>query len=185
MAYELNTVTALIVEDNYPMREITKALLESFGVGTVVVANDGEEGLHQYKKTNPDIIILDWMMEHMNGLTFTVQIRNDKTGPNPYVPIILMTGFNEENRVKEARDCGITEYLAKPFTAKTLYSRVTQVIERPRPFVQSEDFLGPDRRRTKTTEYGGPLRRHDDVAPLPPYARPANLPPEDIVLVDA
>ncbi len=70
-----------------------------------------------------------------------------------------MTGFSERRRVFQARDSGVTEFLVKPFNARDLYRRISQIIERPRQFVRSEDFFGPDRRRKSLEEYQGAERR--------------------------
>ena len=60
------------------------------------------------------------------------------------------------------RDAGVTEFLVKPFNARDLYRRIVQIIERPRQFVRSEDFFGPDRRRKRESNYAGPRRREED-----------------------
>ena len=146
------------------MLEITKSLLLTFGVGHVIGASNGETGFKRYCEYNPDIIIADWMMRPMDGISFTRLVRNDPSSPNPYVPIILMTGFSERRRVLQARDAGVTEFLVKPFNARDLYKRIAQVIERPRQFVKSGSFFGPDRRRKRTNIdiYEGPYRRDND-----------------------
>ena len=74
----------------------------------------------------------------------------------------MMTGFSSRLRVEQARDKGITEFLVKPFSSQDLYSRVVQIIEKPRQFVDAEEFFGPDRRRKIRTDYEGPRRRDDD-----------------------
>jgi DNA-binding response OmpR family regulator len=102
-------------------------------------------------------------MRPVDGISLARMIRNDPKSPNPYIPIILMTGFSEKRRVIQARDAGVTEFLVKPFTARDLFRRITQIIERPRQFVKSEDFFGPDRRRKTSVEYNGPLRRELDI----------------------
>lgn len=163
MSYVFENITVLIVEDNHSMLDITKSLLLAFGVGQVVSAKDGEEGFEKFVRYNPDLIIADWMMRPVDGISFTRRTRNDPNSPNPYVPIILMTGFSEKRRVIQARDAGVTEFLVKPFNARDLYRRIAQVVERPRQFVRSTDFFGPDRRRKrKKDEFGGPYRRHSD-----------------------
>lgn len=164
MQYDFNDIKILVVEDNQPMLEITKTLLATFGVGTIIGARDGDDGFQAYCKNNPDIVISDWMMKPVDGISLTRRIRNDSRSPNPYVPIILMTGFSEKRRVIQARDAGVTEFLVKPFTARDLFKRITQIIERPRQFVRSEDFFGPDRRRKAIADYTGPLRRENDAA---------------------
>jgi DNA-binding response OmpR family regulator len=103
------------------------------------------------------------MMKPMDGISFTRKIRNDPRSPNSYVPVILMTGFSEKRRVLQARDAGVTEFLVKPFNARDLYKRIAQVIERPRQFVRSDDFFGPDRRRTTEAAHDAPRRRESDM----------------------
>ncbi len=162
MSYQFQKITVLVVEDNQPMLEVTKALLLTFGVGNVVTAQNGEVGFKRFCEFNPDIVIADWMMKPMDGITLTKRVRTDPLSPNPYVPVILMTGFSEKRRVFQARDAGVTEFLVKPFNARDLYRRIAQLIERPRQFVRSEDFFGPDRRRGSSEAYTGPLRRESD-----------------------
>jgi two-component system chemotaxis response regulator CheY len=166
MGYQFNRIKVLVVEDNQPMLEVTKALLLTFGIGEVIPAQNGEAGFRRFCETNPDIVIADWMMKPMDGIAFTRRVRTDALSPNPFVPIILMTGFSEKRRVFQARDAGVTEFLVKPFNARDLYKRIAQVIERPRQFVRSEDFFGPDRRRQTGAIYDGPLRREGDVESL-------------------
>jgi two-component system chemotaxis response regulator CheY len=169
MAYQLHRISVLVVEDNQPMLEITKSLLLTFGVGHVIGASNGEIGYKRFCEYNPDIVIADWMMKPMDGISFTRLIRNDPGSPNAYVPIILMTGFSERRRVLQARDAGVTEFLVKPFNARDLYKRIAQVIERPRQFVRSDSFFGPDRRRARDmgiSNYSGPFRRElDNTSP--------------------
>ncbi|PJB70422.1 MAG: response regulator [Alphaproteobacteria bacterium CG_4_9_14_3_um_filter_47_13] len=165
MAYQLHRISVLVVEDNQPMLDITKSLLITFGVGHVIGAQNGEVGYKRFCEYNNDIVIADWMMRPMDGISFTRLVRNDSKSPNPYVPIILMTGFSERRRVLQARDTGVTEFLVKPFNARELYKRLVQVIERPRQFVRSTDFFGPDRRRSRNAsykKYEGPRRRDND-----------------------
>ena len=76
-----------------------------------------------------------------------------------------MTGHSEKSRVYEARDAGVTEFVVKPITAKAILDRIHAVIMRPRDFVKHDSYFGPDRRRTNTVNYTGPLRRADDVQP--------------------
>lgn len=153
-----------MVEDNKPMLDLTKSILKSFGVGTVETALDGEEGFRKFCSTNPDLVIVDWMMEPMDGISMCRHIRNSDESPNQYVPVILMTGFSEKKRVISARDAGITEFLVKPFNVRALYKRLVQIVEKPRQFVRVEDFFGPDRRRKRKAEdYSGPFKRKTDA----------------------
>ncbi|MBL4804362.1 MAG: response regulator [Alphaproteobacteria bacterium] len=162
MAYDFSDVSVLIVEDNQPMVDLLKSLLEAYGITDVHSAKDGDAGFELFKKELPDLILSDWMMKPVDGISFTRRVRNDVSSPNKFVPVILMTGFSEKRRVMQARDAGVTEFLVKPFNARDLYRRIVQIIERPRQFVRSEDFFGPDRRRKRESSYTGPKRREED-----------------------
>jgi DNA-binding response OmpR family regulator len=105
-------------------------------------------------------------MKPMDGLEFTREIRLSKRSINPFMPIIMITGHTEKHRVEAARDAGVTEFLAKPITPHSLYSRLAEIVERPRAFVRSESYFGPDRRRKALEHYAGPWRRHDDFQDL-------------------
>lgn len=162
MPYHFESISVLIVEDNQPMALMSKSILETFGITNVVIAKNGEEGFEAFCRHNPDIVLADWMMKPVDGIALTRMIRTEPRSPNPFTPIILMTGFSEKARVTEARDCGVTEFLVKPFQARELYKRIAQVIERPRQFVRTEVFFGPDRRRKEDKGFGGPWRRQID-----------------------
>lgn len=163
MTYQLENVRVLIVEDNQPMLEIITYLLKAYGVKEVLRARDGEEGFKIFCREDPDFAIVDWMMQPVDGISFTKMVRRDSSSPNPYCPIILISGFSEKQRVTTARDAGVTEFLVKPFTARDLYKRVVQIVERPRQFVRSPDFFGPDRRRKRDPNFEGERKRTDDV----------------------
>lgn len=162
MTYSLEQASVLVVEDMQPMMELTRSILTIFGFKSVYGARDAEQGFRIIREENPDIVITDWLMEPVNGIDFIKKIRTSEESPNPYVPVILMTGYSDRTRVEAARDSGVTEFLMKPYTAKDLYSRIVQIIEKPRQFVDCGTFFGPDRRRRKNFDYQGPLRRSAD-----------------------
>lgn len=164
MSYDLTTTKILIIDDMAPMLKLCKSILLTLGFKEVFIAQDTGEAFDILLKEDPDLIITDWVMEPMNGLEFTNKVRKHPKSPNLYVPVIMMTGFSSRLRVEKSRDVGITEFLSKPFTARDLYNRIVQIIEKPRQFVDSNNYFGPDRRRKKIKNYQGPVRRHDDTA---------------------
>lgn len=160
MSYQFRNITVLVVESTKAMFDLTKSVLVTFGVNQVYSAFGYEEGFELFCRLNPDLVIIDWLDEPKNGLELTKRLRRDPKSPNPFTPVILMTGYSQKKRVLQARDSGITELLVKPYTAKTLYQKIEQLIEKPRHFVRSESYFGPDRRREAREEgYKGPERR--------------------------
>jgi len=162
MSYNLGRIRVLVIDDNQPIRTLIRSLLLDFGVGVVDVAASGEEGWENYKKYKPDIIFVDWRMEDMDGLEFTMKIRRDEESPTPTVPVIMMTGFTNKERVFQARDSGVTEFLIKPFTVQGLSRHLSHVIENPRQFIVAPGFVGPDRRRRNDPEMASQSRRKSD-----------------------
>jgi two-component system, chemotaxis family, chemotaxis protein CheY len=101
----------------------------------------------------------DWAMPIFDGLELTQMIRQPGANANPYVSIIMLTGHSEKRRVMAARDVGITEFMAKPVSAKALYERILNIVANPRPFIKTMTYFGPDRRRNVNSNYIGPERR--------------------------
>lgn len=162
MGFKFEKLSVLVVEDTAPMRKLVISVLETLGVGKVFTAADGDEGFNLFCQQNPDIVIADWHMLPVSGIELVRKIRQDAGSPNKMVPIVMMTGYSAMPRVSEARDCGATEFLVKPFSANDMARRIAYVINKPRDFIETGDFFGPDRRRRKIEDYRGPQRRGDD-----------------------
>jgi len=178
--YSLERLNLLVVDDNKHMRALVKSILHALGVRSVHEAIDGADAFKELRHFPADLIICDWNMEPLDGLDFVRLVRTGGDSPNPYVPIIMLTGHTEMNRVLEARDSGVHEFLAKPISAKKLYSRIKAIIEHERKFIKAGRYFGPDRRRRDDPNYTGEDRRNDENKPTPtPAAKPAAAPPAD------
>lgn len=158
----LESLQILLVDDNQHMRAITSAILQSAGIRKVREAPDGAAALEALRDHPVDLAIVDFNMFPLDGVEFTRLVRNSPDSANPYLPIIMMTGHSEKSRVQEARDAGVTEFVVKPITAKAILERMQAVIFRPRAFVKTDGYFGPDRRRQSPANYRGPLRRASD-----------------------
>ena len=150
---------ALVVEDNQHMRMLLRSLLNALGIAVVFEAANGEDAFVLLRDKQPDIVLSDLSMKPMDGIDFAREVRMSKNSPNPYIPIIMVTGHTEKERVTAARDAGITEFLAKPISAKALYQRIVNVVAHPRPYIKTKTYFGPDRRRNTNNAYIGPERR--------------------------
>ena len=152
----------LVVEDNPHMRALLRSLLGSLGIRDIQDAADGSAALNLLREKKCDLILTDLAMKPMDGLEFTREVRTAPGSPNPFIPIVMITGHTEKHRVQAARDAGITEFLAKPVTAQSLFAHLAIIIEHPRPFVRCPSYFGPDRRRKTIEDYAGPWRRQSD-----------------------
>ena len=164
MSYQFDRLKILVVDDNAHMRKLVSTILQAFGVSQIFEAESGERAWVVLREVNPDICVLDWMMEGMSGLDLVRKLRADPASPNPFVPVIMLTGYTQMEQVRQARDAGINEFIAKPVSVKTMMQRLISVIESPRPFARTKSYFGPCRRRRGADEYRGPERREKKPA---------------------
>jgi len=160
----LEALSILVVDDNKHMHSVVKAILNSMRVKNVRFSDNAADAFMEMRQWHPDIIITDWAMQPLDGLDFVRLVRKGADSPNPYSPIILLTGHTEMSRVIEARDAGVNEILAKPISIKALYTRILAIVQNPRPFVKSKSYFGPCRRRSVSITYKGPERRKNDIS---------------------
>ena len=113
--------TVLIVDDEEPLREVLRRMLEEEGCG-VLTAADGAEGL-EILETHPDsvsVVILDWMMPKISGIELLRWMK--KQGHIEHIPVIMLTALDDPERIKEGIDAGAFYYLIKPFQRSLLNS---------------------------------------------------------------
>lgn len=158
MPYDLSRLTVVIADDNLNMMAMVRGIFKAFGVLNIHSFPNGKSAYEALSSAEADLAVVDWMMEPLNGIEFTEKIRLDSDSPNPFLPIIMLTGYTDRLRVFRARDAGVTEFMAKPISPKSLYARISAVVDRPRPFVRAEDYFGPDRRR-RVVDFQGADRR--------------------------
>lgn len=164
MSVSLSRVRFLIVDDNTHAVNLVKAMLRGFGADQLYDAQTVDAAQRRMKITPCDIVILDYMLGAEEGVTFARWLRNDPDSPAPYTPIILLTGYADRAKIVAARDAGVNEFCVKPVTPADLMKRIAWVIDRARPFVRSQTYFGPDRRRHDDPNYRGPERRADRAA---------------------
>lgn len=146
-----------LAEDNRYIRNVLDNLLRHLSFKNITVAKDGAEAIdyfkiqgsagHLSKSHAVDLVISDLVMSPVNGLLLLRWLRTAKESPNRFIPFIMLSGAADNEYVHAARDLGVTEFLAKPFSAETVSKKILEVINYPRQFVTTENYFGPDRRR--------------------------------------
>ncbi len=157
----ISDIHVLMVDDNREMRFLLRCLLRAGGVISITEAETAPEAIEIMRAQPVDLVIVDWMMQPIDGLTFTRMVRSTDS-PNPYVPLLMLTAHTEMSRVALARDAGVSGFVRKPISASVLYQRMTAALTDMRAFIRTDDFLGPDRRRGQVSDYVGPFRRETD-----------------------
>jgi two-component system, chemotaxis family, chemotaxis protein CheY len=161
-SYDLGDLKFLLIDPNGLGRNLMRTILRGLGARDIIMAESGELGLDILRKSTPDIVFSTWHMPNMDGLEFTQCVRAAKSTHQATIPIIIMSAQSEAHHVILARDSGVTEFLAKPLSVKSVYSRICAIIERPRDFIKTDSYFGPDRRRHSNRKYNGVQRRESD-----------------------
>jgi two-component system, chemotaxis family, chemotaxis protein CheY len=117
-------VKIMLVDDSRTIRNIQKNVLKQLGYEDIVDAEDGVIALRLFNEQVPDLMIIDWNMPNMDGITLIRKIREI----NKTVPMIMCTTEAEKSRVLEAIKAGVNNYIVKPFTAESLNEKLTQTL---------------------------------------------------------
>lgn len=157
-SYNLEKLHVLVVEKNGNLRRLVCEVLRQLGIKSLQSTAEIREAFEMFSKFPADLVFTDWS-PGLDGIEFLNMIRQHEESRDVYVPVIMVTAFTEIHHVCAARDAGINEFLAKPFSARHIYARIKSVIENPRLFVRNDGvYFGPDRRRRKI-DWGGKERR--------------------------
>ncbi len=160
-------LSVLVVDDQPFYRTLLADVLRNIGVNNVEIAENGMDAWDALDHMVPDIIIADWIMPEMDGLTLTRKIRALNNERLKMVPIIMVTSNNLRSQIEEARNAGVDTFILKPISLKAVWDRVKEVIEMPRDFIITNNYSGPCRRSRKPSQnYFGPYRRADDPMEL-------------------
>ncbi len=149
MASTLENFKVLVADVDQQLVTVSRAMLRGMGFSNIQLTTSGTKALSLSKSGDFDFLITDWRLQDMDGISLVNHIRRDPDSANPMMPAIMLTGRREQSDVETARDNGIHEYVIKPFSAKTIYSRLERIVEFPRYFVVQEKFVGPDRRHMR------------------------------------
>jgi DNA-binding response OmpR family regulator len=128
----MKDATILVVDDEPSIREVVSLYLSRAGYEVVVVA-DGDAALEALAQHAPDLVVLDLMLPHVDGLEIARQLRAEGN-----TPIIMLTARREETDRILGLEMGADDYVVKPFSPRELVSRVKAVLRRTYPSTSAE-----------------------------------------------
>jgi CheY-like chemotaxis protein len=162
----------LLVDYHPHIRSLLTAILTALGIHKITPVDSGEKALDILSKAKFDLLMTDFEMPGMSGKELVNTIRRDALSVAPIydarIPILMITANITRSILNEARDNGIDEILAKPFSAASVSDRLNAILNNRREFVVCETYVGPCRRRGAIPGYKGPMRRDTDLDELPP-----------------
>ncbi|MHA1154409.1 MAG: response regulator [Alphaproteobacteria bacterium] len=156
-----DNICVMVVDDNSFMCSLLVNTINTFGIENTQAEPDCATAIKRLKlsKTDPigagigtvDLIIADYLMDGVDGNLFLHWIRTNREVPDRFVPFVMVSGAADQFVVEQARDTGVTEFMAKPFSAQSVADRILAVINSPRQFVLAPGYFGPDRRRVNNS----------------------------------
>lgn len=153
----------LIVDANPYQAKLLGELCKSLGSRQVMVAHRSDQAMMIVGEFKPDIIFTEYAAPNLDGIEFTKALRRSPMESRK-APVIMVTAEATPNSIGGARNSGVHEFLRKPYTAGDLFRRVENVALKPRPWIEAEMYVGPDRRRFNSEDYGGSKKRRADAA---------------------
>lgn len=112
----------LVVDDHAVTRELIKTILRTVGFTNIAQAENGLEGMRRITQEPFDLVICDWNMPHCTGLDLLKMVRENSS--TAHLPFLMLTAEAYRESVKAAIEAGVTDYMAKPFTAEILLAKV-------------------------------------------------------------
>ncbi|WP_420470574.1 response regulator [Brevundimonas sp. FT23042] len=173
--------TVLLIDDNSKSLDMLSSIFHGFGVKEQIKCENALEAAEIVKRKAIDLILVDCSMPEMDGYDFTRWLRREMPAPARYTPLIMLTGHAAQSSVQKSRDCGASFVVAKPLTPSVLLRRILWLGNDEREFVESENYVGPDRRvRNFGPPLGLPGRRAGDLSTHVGEPAEANMDQADI-----
>ena len=174
-------VTVLLIDDNLQALDILSSVVQGYGVKEQVRCSSAVEATEVLKRRPVDLILVDCAMPEMDGYDFVRWLRREAPPSTRRTPVIMLTGHAAASRVHKSRDCGASFIVTKPLTPAVLLQRIVWLSTDEREFIESETYVGPDRR---VRNMGPPLnvvgRRKGDLSTHVGAAVEANMDQSDI-----
>ncbi|MBL4646163.1 MAG: phosphate regulon transcriptional regulatory protein PhoB [Hyphomicrobiales bacterium] len=120
----------LVVEDEASLSLLLQYNLEAEGY-TVDIADRGDEAELKLRETNPDLVLLDWMLPGVSGIELCRRIR--ARAETATLPVIMLTARGEEAERIRGLSTGADDYIVKPFSVPELVARVGALLRRAKP----------------------------------------------------
>jgi two-component system, chemotaxis family, chemotaxis protein CheY len=136
----------LLADPNPHSTAIIHSILRGFGANRVVEVRNNRDAMQVLSEQKIDLMMVEPNLPKGGGLAFIRSIRQDHNSPCRTLPILVVSGDTRTSMVKSARDCGANMVIAKPMSPASLYERLAWVAFRPRKFIETATYFGPDRR---------------------------------------
>lgn len=143
-------------------RAMINEVLRNLGYQKVYSAANAAEIIEAMNVWQPRVVMMENLLPDMPGTELVHKFRREDIVPDRGVPVIMVTSDPNVETVQKARMSGVDEFAAKPISHATIKERLDEVLLRPRPFIEGKNYVGPCRRRKRSLDYKGSLKRISD-----------------------
>jgi DNA-binding response OmpR family regulator len=164
--YNLEDAAVMLVDDTTMGMAILVQIVTGLGAKTLFRCASVEQAQEVASSKQIDLAIVDGMASG-EGYDFVSWMRKSCQEPNCYTPVLLTTAHTPARDVVRARDCGGHIIVKKPFAPIVMLERIIWVAKEGRPFLFSENYVGPDRRFRDDGPPDGKGRRREDQEAAP------------------
>jgi CheY-like chemotaxis protein len=152
----------LVVDATTGGARLIAELMKEMGARHVVTEVRSARAMARAQEFDPQLVFTELVAPDLDGLEFTRELRRSAL-PARQAPVIMVTAEATQASITGARNAGVHEFLRKPFTAGEIFRRVENVVLKPRPWIQAQMYVGPDRRRFNSGEFTGDKKRRSDA----------------------
>jgi two-component system, chemotaxis family, chemotaxis protein CheY len=154
------SMRALVALSNKQLAEYVWHFLKDNGAENVQIVHNSKDALSRLRDFEFTHFFVGHHLEECGGPDFARFVRMSD-GAVGEAPIILIMSNPDREKVIDSRDSGVSEIMSIPFTGRQLEERLGHINTKPKEFIRTTSFIGPNRRRVKAGGYSGPERRKD------------------------
>lgn len=182
MAEKLNftQIECLVVDADQYSTSILGQILRGFGLSKHTVTDSGEDAKQRIPKGKFDLLICDALLPDMHAGDLIKWIRRQPSLNVKYMPVVVLTGYTQFSNVVVLRDAGANIVVRKPVSPNVLFDHIAWSARTDRPFIETDTFIGPDRRFKNTGPPDGVGRRKTDLTSDIGAATEPNMSQEEI-----
>ena len=158
----LRSVQTLLVDSDNFTRSLIANMFRGFGMDSPVVGENGAQAKHHLMHHYADLVVVEAQLPDMEAAELIRWMRRQDKSPFRFVPIIVLSGYTQLRLVSSARDAGANLVVKKPVSPAALFDRIAWVAKTARPFIETADFIGPDRRFRDIPPLDGEYKRETD-----------------------
>jgi DNA-binding response OmpR family regulator len=158
----LHGVTTLLVDSDHFTRGLIAQMLRGFEMDTPTIYETGAAAKAHLQHHYSDLCLIEAVLPDMECSELIRWIRRQDKSPLRFIPIIVLSSYTQHRQVMLARDAGANLVIGKPVSPRALFDRIAWVAKAPRPFIETANYAGPDRRFRDVEPLDGKRKRETD-----------------------